>query len=92
MLFWIICAIVLALCLGGAIAVARVIFALPQIANRTDSTVLPPADHGRVAQAIANRAKGHAGASGIALLEEGTDAFAARIALADAAAVSIDEQ
>jgi putative cardiolipin synthase len=92
MMFVLKLAITLALGLVGAIAIARVIFALPKVTGRIDSRALPPTDQGRVAQAVACWSQGHAGTSGIALLVDGTDAFAARISLADAAVLSIDAQ
>ncbi|TNF19771.1 MAG: phospholipase D family protein [Rhodobacteraceae bacterium] len=77
---------------GGLILVARMSFTLPVLANRVDSRALPPAWDGPLAEALSGRAAAHAGLTGVAPLQNGADAFAARIILADAAVSSIDAQ
>ncbi|CTQ32276.1 phospholipase D family protein [Jannaschia rubra] len=73
-----------------AIVVARSIFVLPEVEGRTDSTTLPPPDTGPLAEMLDDR--GEPGLTGIAPLQSGAEAFAARIILADAAVSSIDAQ
>ena len=75
-----------------AISAARFIFALPATTARSDSTALAPAMTGSLAEALVRRGAGHEGLTGIAALQSGADAFAARILLADAALSSIDAQ
>lgn len=74
-----------------AILVARLFFALPpNQAERT--TVLPPAIDGKLAGSVVAKTAAHPGLSGIVPLAQGTDAFAARLLLANAATSSIDAQ
>ncbi len=74
------------------IVVARWIFVLPDIIDRTDSVALaPPADVPLVQSVMAQWAD-HPGKTGVAPLGRGADAFAARIILANAAQSSIDAQ
>ena len=75
-----------------AIIAARFTFTLPPTTGRSDSTALAPARTGSLAEALARRGAGHEGLSGIAALQSGAGAFAARILLADAAVSSIDAQ
>lgn len=75
-----------------AIIAARVLFPLPAQDKRTDSIALPPSDSGRLAHAVAQRSVDHDGLTGIAPLQNGANAFAARIITADAAVTSIDAQ
>lgn len=82
----------LLLWVGLAIVAARIVFALPRVQDRIDSTALDPADVGPLAATLRVRARGQEGKTGIAMLRDGADAFAARIMLADAATTSIDAQ
>jgi len=76
----------------AAIVVARAVFALPAVTGRTDSTALLPPVAGPLALALADKSAGQIGKTGIAPLQNGADAFEARIVLADAAVSSIDAQ
>ncbi len=77
---------------GNAIVVARSVFALPEIEQRIDSTALPKAISGPLAEVLIELEAKHKGLTGIAPLQNGADAFAARILLADTAISSIDAQ
>ena len=77
---------------GGSIAIARSAFKLPEITDRVDSIVLSKATSGPLAEALTKLEAEHEGLTGIAPLQNGADAFAARILLADAAVSSIDTQ
>lgn len=81
-----------ALVVAVAIVAARLVFTLPPTSQRVDTTALPPASHGPLATRLSQRSAAHAGRTGIAPLQSGADAFAVRIALADAAVSSIDAQ
>jgi putative cardiolipin synthase len=74
------------------ILVARLVFPPPTLANRSRTTALPPADSGALAEMLDRAGADHAGQTGIAPLQQGKDAFAARILLANAATTSIDAQ
>ncbi|WP_299822081.1 phospholipase D family protein [uncultured Jannaschia sp.] len=71
------------------IVAARVLFPLPAVTGRVDTIALPPPANGPL---TARAARDCPGLSGIAALQGGADAFAARILLADAAVSSIDAQ
>ncbi|SEN86092.1 putative cardiolipin synthase [Pseudorhodobacter antarcticus] len=75
-----------------AVMLARWAFAVPKGEERANSTALPPATSGRLALALASKAVGQTGKTGVLALQDGDDAFAARIMLADAAVASIDAQ
>ncbi len=77
---------------GSSIVIARSAFKLPKIKNRVDSTILPKAITGSLAEALTKLEAEYKGLTGIASLQNGADAFAARILLADAAVSSIDAQ
>ncbi len=77
---------------GSAIVIARSVFALPKIEERIDTTALPKAVSGPLAEALIKLEVQHEGLTGVAPLQNGADAFAARILLADAAVSSIDAQ
>lgn len=64
---------------------------LPTV-ERTPAYVLPEADNTRLARLTAEQAAGHPDASAIVLLDTGREAFTSRMALADAAEVSLDAQ
>lgn len=78
--------------LGVLILIARLAFPLPEIGNRRDTQALPPTTEGALADALAAQEVTHGGQTGVAPLQKGADAFAARILLADAAVSSIDAQ
>lgn len=74
------------------VVAARLVFVLPPTQARHDSKALAPVTSGVLAEALARRRVGHEGLTGIATLQGGADAFAARILLAEAAVASIDVQ
>ncbi|MFZ1470390.1 MAG: phospholipase D family protein [Paracoccaceae bacterium] len=84
-------AVVVVVC-TTAVVVARRVFALPVVPGRIDSIALPPSEVGPLAEALARRRAQRDGKTGVAALQNGADAFAARIILADAAVSSIDAQ
>ncbi len=65
---------------------------LPSLDGRVASHALARDDNTRIGRAIAPRAAGHAGLSGVNVLLDGRDAFAARMMMADAAERSLDVQ
>ena len=75
-----------------AVIVARRIFAIPKLTGHIHSTALPPALTGPLALAAARKTDTAVGTTGVLPLQDGADAFAARIMLADAAVASIDVQ
>ncbi|MFG6539042.1 hypothetical protein [Sulfitobacter sp. CS16] len=75
--------------LGVLILIARLAFSLPEIENRQETQALPPTTEGALAVALASQEEAHEGQTGVAPLQKGADAFAARILLADAAVSSI---
>lgn len=77
---------------GVAIFTARMVFTLPTVEDRTDTTALKQAENGKVAEALIGREAENEGLTGVASLQNGADAFAARMILADAAVSSIDAQ
>lgn len=79
--FWTACAIVLSGCAG-----------LPSLEGRTTSTTLQDTGGTRLGRAVLPLALAHTGQSGLVLLVDGRDAFAARLRLADAAERSLDVQ
>ncbi|QCO57582.1 phospholipase D family protein (plasmid) [Pseudorhodobacter turbinis] len=72
---------------GIVILLARAAFPPPKNTERMNSTALPPATTGPLAEAHKT-----AGKTGITALQNGAGAFAARMILADAAVSSIDAQ
>ena len=77
---------------SAAILAARVLFPLPAQQGRLDGIALPPSETGPLARAMSRQGAGKKGLTGIAPLQGGAEAFAARILLADAAVSSIDAQ
>lgn len=75
-----------------AVVVARLIFPAPTTMIRKDTHALPPTERGALAEALTQRGREHQGLTGIASLQDGREAFAARILLANAAVSSIDAQ
>lgn len=78
--------------LGLAVLVARVLFPVPVVTERLNTTAMPPAQTGPLAGALDRLGENHAGLTGIAPLQNGADAFAARFFLAEAAVSSLDVQ
>ena len=72
-----------------AIVLARLVFVLPVVEGRVDTTALPPPQIGPLAGRAARNVPG---LTGVTPLGNGADAFATRIMLADAAVSSIDAQ
>ena len=66
--------------------------ALPSLEGRVASHALPRDDTTRIGRAIAPRAVGYAGLTGVNALLDGHDAFAARMMMADTAERSLDVQ
>lgn len=79
------------LVIAMAIVAARFLFALPPD-EKEDGTHLSPSETGPLAEALMQRVARHEGKTGIAPLQNGADAFAARMIMADAAVSSIDAQ
>lgn len=77
---------------AAAILAARILFRLPERQGETDSTALPPAETGPLAEAAARLGADHDGLTGVMPLQGGAEAFAARILVAEAAVASIDAQ
>lgn len=65
---------------------------LPPLHGRVASTAFARDDATRIGRAIAPRAAGNAGLTGVHVLLDGRDAFAARLMMADAAERSLDVQ
>lgn len=86
------CVFFTALFLGTVIIIARLLFPAPSLTDRKLSKALPPATQGALAAKLADIGKDHQGLTGIASLQDGRDAFATRILLANAAVSSIDVQ
>lgn len=82
----------LAVGVGIVIVVARTLFAVTPVEDRTDSTALPPPDDSPLVEAVQSQWADHPGKTGTAALGGGGDAFAARMILAEAAVSSIDAQ
>ncbi|TDT77966.1 putative cardiolipin synthase [Litoreibacter halocynthiae] len=78
--------------LASAILVARLIFPAPSNTDRNETSALGPAESGPLTEALTQSSARHKGLTGIAPLQNGLDAFAARILLANAAVSSIDVQ
>lgn len=76
---------------GAVLLIAGCNLALPKN-NAKPSTALPPATYGPLAESVNRMHEQHPQQSGVAVLAQGTDAFAARMLLADAATRSIDVQ
>jgi putative cardiolipin synthase len=65
---------------------------LPSLDGRSVTHALPHDENTRIGRAIAPRAAGHAGLTGVNVLLDGRDAFAARMMMADTAERSLDVQ
>ena len=76
----------------GAIYVMRLIFPLPSLEDRTDTSYIPPSDRTTLGAALLPGTSAHPGQSGVWPLADGREAYAARILLARSAEESIDLQ
>ena len=83
---------VLATVIAAPILVLRLLFPLPAADGRTASTAIAPSERTALGASILPLAAAHPGTSGVMALENGIDAFAARMALIHAAEASIDAQ
>ncbi|MCB2104936.1 MAG: phospholipase D family protein, partial [Rhodobacteraceae bacterium] len=83
---------VLATVIAAPILVLRLLFPLPAADGRTAGTAIAPSERTALGASILPLAAAHPGTSGVMALENGIDAFAARMALIHAAEVSIDAQ
>lgn len=81
----------LAACLVGAALLAGCA-TLPPLDGRSVSSALGDTGATRIGQAVVPLAAGHPGLSGVHVLVDGRDAFAARMLMADAAERSLDVQ
>lgn len=75
-----------------AIVILRLVFPLPSLDGRTESTAIPVSAETRLGAALLPDMAAHEGVSGVLSLRDGRDAFAARALLARAAEQSIDAQ
>jgi putative cardiolipin synthase len=75
-----------------AISVAGGCASLPSLDNRTQTFARTDTDDTRLGRAVASIAAAHPGMTGVHALPSGSDAFAARVALAMAAEKTIDVQ
>lgn len=71
---------------------ARLIFALPPVEARVDSTALAAPADAPLSTAVLRQSRDHPGETGVLALGNGADAFAARMILANTAVSSIDAQ
>ncbi|TRD23546.1 phospholipase D family protein [Palleronia caenipelagi] len=78
--------------IAAAVVVLRVLFPLPDLSDRPESTALTTSADTALAQRVNSVSAEHPGKSGIIPLLNGGDALATRLALAEAAEVSIDAQ
>ncbi|MBO9516180.1 MAG: phospholipase D family protein [Variovorax sp.] len=82
--------------LGAAALASLALFAgcaaLPSQQDRTETHAIAPSDQGRLGSAAVPMARQHPGQSGVVGIDDGHVAFGARMALARAAARSIDIQ
>ncbi|NLB84318.1 MAG: phospholipase D family protein, partial [Synergistaceae bacterium] len=83
--------LVVALILVLAVVLARFSFSLPENSGK-QSIAHPPSEKGWLAQSVSEMIAEHPELSGIAPLRDGTEAFAARMLLADSATTSIDAE
>ncbi|MFV0515640.1 MAG: phospholipase D family protein [Jhaorihella sp.] len=74
----------------GSAFVFQHLYPVPVPDARSDSTAIPASDATRLGRAVMPAAAAQPGRSGVARLEDGITAFAARMAMADAADASID--
>ena len=76
----------------AAIVILRLVFPLPSLDGRQESTALPASPDTTLGAALLPAIARHEGVSGVVPLLDGRDAFAARAVLARAAEESIDAQ
>lgn len=89
---WLKVFVVLALLLWALIAAVRIFTPLPSLEGRTVSQALPDTADTAIGRALADSRARHPELSGLHLLDDGQDAFAARVLLARGAERSIDAQ
>jgi len=77
---------------AAAVVILRILYPLPDLAGRQDTTAIPASTDTAIGAAVQAQAQAHPGTSGIYPLGDGIDAFAARTALIRGAQVSIDAQ
>ncbi len=75
-----------------AILIARFVFALPDISDRAESVAAPASSETVLGRLMEDAAAQHPGLSGVIPLQDGNDALASRLMLADIAEASIDLQ
>ncbi|ARJ69587.1 phospholipase D-like domain-containing protein [Paracoccus contaminans] len=74
------------------LALLHLYYRPPSLKGRTVSAALPPSPQTRIGHAALTAGAGHPGTSGVVALSDGLDAFAARVALIQAAERSLDLQ
>lgn len=84
--------LVLGSVLALAIVTARLIFALPDISNRAESQAIPASPETELGRFVARAAVERPDLSGVIPLQDGKDALASRLKLADMAEATIDLQ
>lgn len=84
--------LVLVIVLAIAIVALRLLYPLPDLEGRTESSHLPISSDTTLGQSVMTASEAHPGESGIWPLADGREAYAARILLARAAEESIDLQ
>lgn len=82
----------LALIATVTIVAARLTFDLPDISDRGQSTAIPASSETKLGELFERAAVDHPGLTGVTPLEDGNDALASRLMLADMAEASIDLQ
>ncbi len=84
--------LILGVVLGVAIMAARLIFALPDISDRGKSMAIPASQETALGRLIDRAGAAQPGLSGVIPLQDGNDALASRLMLADMAEATIDLQ
>lgn len=82
----------LALGLGAAILLLRLLFPLPSLEGRTESAAIPASEATALGARLLPEAAAHPGLSGVYPLADGREAFSIRVLLARRAQASIDAQ
>ncbi len=81
-----------ALLAGVLILTARLLFPLPSLEARVETSLVAPSEQTMLGGLILPMARAHPGQSGVMTLRRGADAFAARVILANAARETLDAQ
>ena len=82
-----------AVMLAGVLIIgARLLFPLPSLEARIETTLVAPTEQTMLGGMILPMARTHPGQSGVLTLRRGADAFAARVILANAARETLDTQ